>query len=167
MFVGGLMGMWNGWTTQEKPVTREITIQARQYAFDPPILKVNKNDTLRIRLTSKDVVHGFYLEGYNLDAKITPHEPTFKLRQPLLNNDWEEVEELIVVVDRVGKFRYRCSQTCGNMHPFMQGELIVEPNLPYRAGIGSVIGLFIGMVWTFSKKKDEEIDQTIKDGEMG
>lgn len=112
-------------------------------------------------------MHGFYLEGYNLDAKIIPHESTFKLKQPLTENAWKDVEEIVIVVDRVGKFRYRCSQTCGNMHPFMQGELIVEPNLPYHAGVGGVFGLFLGMVWVLSKKKVEEDDQIKNDGEMG
>ncbi len=167
MAAGGLAGMFTGWAAPEKPVLRNVLIQARQYAFNPPILRVNRNDTLRIQLLSLDVVHGFYLEGYNLDAKITPNQQTFQLKQPLTENSWKEAEEIILVVDRVGKFRYRCSQTCGSMHPFMQGELIVEPNLPYRAGVGSVLGLCLGMVWILSKKRGKEEDRIEGNGDPG
>ena len=48
---------------------------------------------------------------------------------------------------RRGKFRYRCSVTCGALHPFMIGELIVGPNdFFWRASGAALItlaGLFV------------------------
>jgi heme/copper-type cytochrome/quinol oxidase subunit 2 len=164
VIIGGLCGILIGWSNTS-PTSMELTIKARQYAFDPPVLRVNYGDTLRIKLVSLDVTHGFFLEGYDIDAKVNAQRKTFMFRHPSEGEDWTEVEDFLFVADRRGKFRYRCSQTCGSMHPFMQGELIVEPNLTFNAGIGSVLGLLVGIFWVFprsvsphKKKKKEELN---------
>ncbi len=145
MLVGGAVGTALGWQWSE-PVSRTILIKARQYAYEPSVLKVNSGDTLHIRLVSLDVVHGFYVEGHDVDAEVHPQQKTFYYRKPSESGEWQEVEELTFVAGRPGKYRYRCSHTCGSMHPFMLGDLIVEPNLPLHAGIGSIAGMFLGMV---------------------
>lgn len=132
------------------PVTREITIKARQYAYEPNIIRVNRGDTLRIKLVSLDVMHGFFVEGYDIDARISANKIKFEIRHPSRNEEWTEVEELVLITDRTGKFRYRCSHTCGTMHPFMLGELVVEPNTPYHASVGAMIGIFLGMLGSFA-----------------
>ena len=42
-----------------KPETKTFHIKARQYAYDPPTISVSQGDTVHIKLTSMDVVHGF------------------------------------------------------------------------------------------------------------
>lgn len=128
--------------TAVKPQERHFTIYARQYAYAPPAIRVNRGDTVRLRFVSKDVVHGFYLEGYDLDAVIAPMCSTVELKRP--GGEWEIVEEAVFSADRAGKFRYRCSHTCGYMHPFMLGEFIVEPNRLLSTGIGLAIGVLLG-----------------------
>lgn len=135
-----------------EPTSHHIIVKARQYAFEPPVIRVNLGDTLHIKLASLDVVHGFFLEGYDIDAEIFAHQKTFNIRRPSKDEEWSEVDELVIITDRRGKFRYRCSHTCGSMHPFMQGELIVQPNTPFHAGVGAVIGLFTGMLWMFYRQ---------------
>ena len=102
------------------PVTRQITINAAQFAFDPPVLRVNRGDRIIITLQAADVVHGFYLDGYGIEVRV---EPGLSQR-------------LEFVADRVGKYRYHCSVSCGSLHPFMLGELVVDPNLPYARAAG-------------------------------
>jgi heme/copper-type cytochrome/quinol oxidase subunit 2 len=117
---------------------------ARQYAFDPPVLRVNKGDTIRLRITSLDVIHGLYLEGFDLDIKIIPDSPYLEVSHPSRPDESaKKVEEVVFVADRTGKFRYRCSHTCGTMHPFMQGELVVAPNRLLGAGVGGSVGLLL------------------------
>jgi hypothetical protein len=85
---------------------RYITIHARQYAYDPPIIRANIGDTLHIKLVSKDVTHGFYLEGHDIDAEIEPENPVFRVRNPSQGYNWRSVSEIVVNVQKSGKFRY-------------------------------------------------------------
>lgn len=137
-----------------EPQERSFTIIARQYAYDPPVIRVNRGDTLRLRFASLDVVHGFYLEGHDLDVAITPMRNAVERRKPSDPDYVEQVEEVVLKVDRTGKFRYRCSHTCGFMHPFMLGELIVGPNRLFSTSLGLAGGLlFGGLLFTFVREK--------------
>lgn len=120
-----------------QPSVHDLRITASSYAFDPPVLRVRKGDRLRLRFASTDVVHGFYLEGHDLDVTIPPLSREVEVRR---GGVVETVDEVVVVADRAGKFRYRCSKTCGAMHPFMAGELIVGPNrLFHGAGAAAAV----------------------------
>jgi heme/copper-type cytochrome/quinol oxidase subunit 2 len=101
----------------------EITINASQFAFDPPVLRVNRGDRVVLTVRATDVVHGLHLDGYDLDVRVEPGTS-------------RRVE---FVADRAGKFRYRCSVSCGNLHPFMIGELIVAPNDLFWRAIGLML----------------------------
>ena len=131
-------------TPTAPPQERRIEMKVRQYAYNPPIIKVNRGDTIRLRFESEDVVHGFYLEGYDIDASIIPQSPYVEVWRPSSPEDTrQKVEELVFVANRTGKFRYRCSHTCGTMHPFMSGEFVVAPNRLFAAGLGGCIGLLL------------------------
>lgn len=149
LLLGGAAGFLSATLQKADPQERRLTITAQKYAFDPPILRVNQGDHLRIRLVAKDVTHGFYLEGYDLDGKVRPENPSFWVRRPSRKEDYQEVEEIEFIANRTGKFRYRCSLTCGYMHPFMQGELIVNPNYLFPASLGSLAGLAVGLLAMF------------------
>lgn len=151
LLVGGLIGFLSARFAHAPPQERSFTITAHKYAYDPPILRVNRGDRVRIRLVSKDVTHGFFLEGYDLDAKVRPENPTFWARQPSKGEAYKEVEEIEFIASRTGKFRYRCSITCGYMHPFMQGELIVRPNYLYSTAVGLSLALGVGMLLSFRR----------------
>lgn len=149
--VGGSLGMISAGLHRAPPQERVITITARKYGYDPAVLKVNRGDRLRIRLVAKDVTHGFYLEGYDVDAKARPEDPTFWLRRPSKGEEYQEVEEISVVANRAGKFHYRCSVTCGYMHPFMQGELMVSPNYLFPTSLGLSAALAVAMMLVFRR----------------
>ncbi len=155
-----ILGCFFGWlifSGSQKPISRNIIVKARQYSYDPEHLEVNKGDTLHIRLVSLDVSHGFYLEGYDVDAEIQANLKTFKVRHPSQGFNWKDTTEIFLIVNKTGKFRYRCSHTCGTMHPFMQGEMIVSPNNLLHAGIGGIIGFVIGLVlMIYRKVKSQE-----------
>jgi heme/copper-type cytochrome/quinol oxidase subunit 2 len=104
-------------------VTHQVTMTADQFAFDPPVLRVNQGDRVLLTLQATDVVHGFYLDGYGIEQRVAPGIS-------------QQVE---FVADRIGKYRYRCSVSCGTLHPFMMGELIVSPNLVFVRAVGLMV----------------------------
>ena len=119
-----------------EPQTREITVDATQFEFSPERLTVNRGDTVHVTLTASDVVHGFYLDGYEIDFRVEPGTS----------------QQFTFVANRSGKFRYRCSVACGTLHPFMIGELVVGPNEPvWRASALAVLAagavLFSARKW--------------------
>ena len=58
-----------------------------------------------------------------------------------------QTAHLTFVADRTGTFHFRCSVTCGALHPFMIGKLAVGPNwLLYRAAGLTVLAVIAG-VW--------------------
>ncbi len=140
---GAVPAVWSRATVEPGGAKREFLIKARQYAYDPPTFTVNRGDEVHIRLKSLDVIHGFYLEGYDLDAVIEPGKSGFKLRRPSEEKEYTPAEEIVFTADKPGKYRYRCSQTCGFLHPFMQGEMIVRPNTLFPAAVGVVVGILL------------------------
>lgn len=94
------------------PTDRYIRVEASRFEFAPANIAVNPGDRLTLELIAADVVHGLYLDGYGLDLTAEPGQPA----------------RLTFVADRAGAFRFRCSITCGPLHPFMIGRLSVGQN---------------------------------------
>jgi heme/copper-type cytochrome/quinol oxidase subunit 2 len=111
------------------PQERTFQIEARQFAYSPSELAVNPGDTITIELVSTDVVHGLYIDGYDLSVEADPGQTA----------------RLTFTANREGAFRFRCSITCGAMHPFMIGKLTVGTNdwLYRSAGLAAVAVLGI------------------------
>ncbi len=104
---------------------RTFNLQASQFSYSPSVLHVDAGDTVTINLTSADVVHGFYLDGYGLSVQTDPGQTA----------------SLTFVANRSGSFRFRCNVTCGAMHPFMIGKLTVGSDVTlYRAVALTLIG---------------------------
>ncbi len=96
--VGGL----GGTLTAVEPVERVVEIVAQQWGYEPHRIRVQSGDTLRIRLVARDVVHGFFLEGHDVEAEVRPGQP-FVVRVQLVNESRRAVRiegvELATVED--------------------------------------------------------------------
>ncbi len=102
------------------PQERTFRIDARQFAYSPSELKVNAGDIVTLQLVSTDVVHGLYVDGYDVSVEADPGQPA----------------TLTFTADQPGSFRFRCNVTCGAMHPFMIGKLTVGSNQWLYRSIG-------------------------------
>ena len=116
------------------PQERIFRIEAGQFAYSPSELKVNPGDTVNIQLVSTDVVHGLYVDGYDISIEADPGQTT----------------TLTFVADKPGSFRFRCNVTCGAMHPFMIGKLDVGTNNWFFRSIGLAALAIMGVM--ISKK---------------
>jgi plastocyanin len=108
---------------------RFFRVEAKNFEYSPSVLHVNPGDRVTIELASQDVVHGIYIDGYDLEIHADPGQPA----------------RLSFIADKPGSFRLRCSVTCGALHPFMTGQLKVGVNwLLWKALGGAILGAFAG-----------------------
>ncbi len=105
--------------TSVTPVERTFRVQASQFAYNPAVLSVNPGDRVTIELLATDVVHGLAIDGYDVETISDPGQTA----------------RLSFTADRQGTFRFRCSVTCGNMHPFMIGKFQVGRNDLFWRGV--------------------------------
>lgn len=131
------------------PKHRVLDVTARSFAFEPAVLRVTEGDRITLRLRSADVVHGFYLDGHDIDATLYPLRREFELRSGATR---QVAETVTFTASRSGKYRYRCSVTCGPMHPFMVGELIVEPNRLWPSAAAAAVALLACAVFFVSRE---------------
>lgn len=137
-----------------QPHTHIIDLTAKKYGYEPGRIVVKKGDTVVLRPTSMDVTHGFLLDGYDLEAVIKQQglaylKYTWTDDEGQLHTDWDKVREIEFVADKSGKFTFRCNQTCGNLHPFMTGELIVQHNTPYHLAVSLSVWLTLSLLLWF------------------
>jgi heme/copper-type cytochrome/quinol oxidase subunit 2 len=111
------------------PTERLFRVEAGDFAYSPAVLHVNPRDKVTIELASTDVVHGLYIDGYDLNVTADPGQPA----------------TLSFVANRPGTFRLRCSVTCGALHPFMTGKLQVGSNTLFWRSIGLAFVALLGI----------------------
>lgn len=117
------------------PADRLIRVEASAFEYAPGVIDVNPGDRVTLELAATDVVHGLYIDGYDLSVTADPGQPA----------------RLTFVADRPGSFRIRCSVTCGPLHPFMIGKLNVGPNWMLARAIGvAALAAFAG-AWLIRK----------------
>ncbi len=111
------------------PAERHFRVEASSFQYTPEAIQVNAGDQVTIDLVAMDVVHGLYIDGYDLNVTADPGQTA----------------SLSFVADRSGTFRFRCSVTCGALHPFMIGKLNVGTNDLLWRGIGfALLGVVVG-----------------------
>ncbi|MFQ5342969.1 MAG: cupredoxin domain-containing protein [Anaerolineae bacterium] len=128
-------------TRADQPATREVQMEARTFEFTPNVIRVNRGDRVVIDLAAMDVAHGLYVDGYDVQTDAKPGVPA-------------RVE---FVADKTGKFRYRCSVSCGTMHPFMIGELIVGPNTPFWRAVALTVVAAAGTLAFLATRREGAI----------
>jgi heme/copper-type cytochrome/quinol oxidase subunit 2 len=105
-------------------------IDAGQFAYSPSEIHVNPGDTVTFQLISTDVAHGLYVDGYDVSVEAHPGQSA----------------TLTFTADKPGSFRFRCNVTCGAMHPFMIGRLVVGSNEWLFRSLGLALLASIGLL---------------------
>ncbi|MGE5250258.1 MAG: cupredoxin domain-containing protein [Bacteroidota bacterium] len=105
------------------PSRRLVRVEASQFAYTPGTIHVEPGDLVTIELVSRDVVHGLYVDGYDISVTADPGQTA----------------RLTFLADRPGSFRFRCNVTCGAMHPFMMGKFTVGTNGGFLRAAGLAV----------------------------
>lgn len=87
-----------------------VEITAKRFAFSPDKITLKKGQTVKLRLHSEDVTHGFFLRPLKLDEEIPAGETT----------------EVIVTPQQAGTFTTICDHFCGANHGNMNMTIVVE-----------------------------------------
>lgn len=114
-----------------RPAERRIRIEATARGFEPSVVRVNRGDRVTLHLVSTDVVHGLYLDGYGLAVSSNPGQS----------------DSLTFVAGRAGTFRFRCSVSCGALHPFLIGKLTVGRNDLFWRAAGLALLIAFAASW--------------------
>jgi len=93
------------------PGRYEVRMVAQVWAFEPREVRVPAGSTVTFVSTSKDVVHGLFIPGVNVNAMLLPGQVT----------------RVTVRFDRPGEYPVLCHEYCGLAHHIMEGKVIVEP----------------------------------------
>ncbi len=88
---------------------RVIQITAKRFQFNPDQITLKKGETVKIRLVSEDVTHGFFLRPLKIDEEVDPGQPT----------------EITVTPDKAGTFTTICDHFCGANHGNMKMTIVV------------------------------------------
>jgi len=134
---------------EEAPQHRYVHVEAFRYGKDPAVIRCNRGDWLHLTFSTRDTGHSFFLEEFDLDAKVSPGRDTvevFRTSQP--DRPPTIQQEVVLRAEHPGwwgwlvsKSQFRCHTWCGLMHAFEHGNLVLWPNTLLFAGLGLVLGL--------------------------
>ena len=102
------VGEENGLPVVRPPAGGDAYMQASTWQWSP-ILELQKGQTYRIHLSSKDLQHGFSLQPVNYNLQVLPGYDYVATLTPT------EAGEFVIV----------CNEYCGIGHHLMVGKLIV------------------------------------------
>ncbi len=89
---------------------KEFKITAKQFAFEPETIEINKGDKVRLIVTSMDVPHGFSIPEYGINERLDVGKPV----------------TIEFIANKEGSFSSFCSVFCGSGHSKMKGKIIVK-----------------------------------------
>ncbi len=115
------------------PQARELTVDARAFAYAPASIEIHRGDTVHLTFQAMDAAHGLSLDGYDINLQAEPGQS----------------KQVTFVADKEGKFRFRCSISCGPLHPFMIGELRVDSELPLGRALAATLFAALGALAFF------------------
>jgi hypothetical protein len=131
------------------PKHRRVHIESFRYGQDPSVLRCNRGDILHLTFSTRDTAHSFFLQEFNVDAKITPGSSDVLVFRPSQPETAPQVAREVTLEARhpgwlgglVSKSHFRCHVWCGPMHAFEHGKLVIWPNALLAAGWGLLLGI--------------------------
>lgn len=95
---------------QTGPNRYTVYVLASAYSYQPNPIEVPKGAEIIFKVTSRDVIHGFHVEGTNINVEVLPGE----------------VSTVRYTFKKAGEYRIICNQYCGIGHQYMFGKIVVK-----------------------------------------
>lgn len=92
------------------PGRYEAILTAQTFMFTPNTLEIPAGAKVTFILTSKDVIHGFRIEGVPINVMVIPGQ----------------ISRVTATFDRPGEYLFVCHEYCGAGHHVMAGKIIVN-----------------------------------------
>lgn len=99
-----------GSTAVKADDVRVIDITAKRFAFSPDKITLKQGQTVKLRVHSEDVTHGFFLRPLKIDEEIPAGQTV----------------EVTVTPQVTGSFTTICDHFCGANHGNMNMTIVVE-----------------------------------------
>jgi cytochrome c oxidase subunit 2 len=96
---------------QVAPGRYEAHVVAKKWSFNPNPLKVHQGSVVDFYVTSKDIVHGFMIDGTSVNLMALPGAVNYAQGR----------------FDKPGKHQIICHEFCGSGHHDMIGLIEVTP----------------------------------------
>ncbi len=152
-----------------EPADRYIQVKSFRYGKDPSVIRCNRGDRLHLSFTTEDTGHSFFLEEFDMDAKVSPARDevsVFKTSDPtstpLLTKEYTFTARHAGILNYlVARSNYRCHVWCGPMHAFEQGKLVILPNTLLVFSLGSICGIFF--LWILGILRKSEVRKNISE----
>jgi cytochrome c oxidase subunit 2 len=103
------LSLWAPLHSHGQTSPRVVEITAKRFEFSPAQITLKKGETVKFRLISQDVHHGFFLRPLKLDEEIAPGES----------------REVTVTPNVAGTFTLICDHFCGANHGNMKMTVVV------------------------------------------
>lgn len=104
----------------------QVTGQQWQWRFEYPdagvtstTLHLPKDRQVLLKLTSTDVIHSFWV-------------PEFRVKQDAVPGE-NMVKELRITPTKLGDYKVRCAEMCGQQHAYMESPVVVMENVKFEA----------------------------------
>jgi cytochrome c oxidase subunit 2 len=95
---------------QVAPGRYDVRMTAQIWSFAPSEIRVPAGSRVHFAMTSKDVVHGFFVPGADVNVMLLPGQ----------------IAHVEARFDRPGEYPMICHEYCGIAHHTMAGKIIVE-----------------------------------------
>jgi cytochrome c oxidase subunit II len=111
----------------EKP-PRIIQVTAKNFDFDPPVIRVKVGEKIQLKLTAFDRTHGIHMDPFPEGRQPnTPPGLSFTYGDDCLKLKKDLTETLEFTAQAPGTYAFSCCKKCGTGHGRMKGQIIAEP----------------------------------------
>jgi cytochrome c oxidase subunit 2 len=116
---------------QEKPPEhppRIIQVTAKNFEFDPSVIRVKVGEKVQLKIRSLDRTHGIRIDPFPEGRQPnTPPGLSFTYGDDCLKLKKDLTETLEFTAQALGTYAFSCCKKCGKGHGGMKGKIIVEP----------------------------------------